>query len=83
MGIITGLIDLVLLLFQLALIAYVIIAWLKPAANRWTELLNSVLEPVLAPVRKILVQKLPSKYQNFDWSPVSVFLIVAIIRIIL
>lgn len=83
MGIITGLIDLVLLLFQLALIVYVILAWLKPAANRWTELLKSVLEPILTPIRKILVQKLPSKYQNFDWSPVVAFVIVAIIRIIL
>lgn len=83
MGIITGLIDLVLLVFELALIAYVVISWLKPASNRWIELLKSVVEPVLVPIRKVLVQKLPSKYQNFDWSPVAAIIIVAVIRILL
>lgn len=83
MGIITGLIDLVLLVFELALIVYVVLQWLKPASNRWTELLNSVVEPVLAPIRKLLTEKLPAKYQTFDWSPVAAILIVAIIRAIL
>lgn len=83
MGIITGLLDLALMLFELALIAYIIISWIKPASNRWIELLNSVVEPILVPIRKILVQKLPSKYQNFDWSPVAAIVIVAIIRAIL
>lgn len=83
MGLITGLIDLVLMLFELALIVYVVLSWLKPAANRWTELLKSVVEPVLTPIRKVLVEKLPAKYQVFDWSPVAAILIVAIIRALL
>lgn len=83
MGIITGLIDLILLLFELALIVHALLSWLKPASNRWTELLESIVEPVLAPIRKILVQKLPSKYQVFDWSPLVAVLIVAIIRALL
>ena len=83
MGLITGLIDLALMLFELALIVYVLLSWLKPAANRWTELLKSVVEPVLAPIRRVLVQKLPSKYQNVDWSPVAAILIVALIRALL
>lgn len=83
MGIITGLIDLILMLFELALIVHVLLSWLKPASNRWTELLESIVEPVLAPIRRFLVQKLPSKYQVFDWSPLVAVLIVAIIRALL
>lgn len=83
MGIITGLIDTILMLFELALIVHALLSWLKPASNKWTELLESIVEPVLAPIRKFLVQKLPSRYQVFDWSPVVAVLIVAVIRGIL
>lgn len=83
MGIITGLIDLVLLVFELAVIAHFIITLAKPASNKWIELLNSIVEPVLKPIRKLLVEKLPTKYQTFDWSHLVLIVVVAIIRIIL
>ena len=83
MGIITGLIDLVLMLFELAVIVHFVIYLVKPASNKWIELLNSIVEPVLKPVRKLLVEKLPAKYQTFDWSHLVLIVVVAIIRIIL
>ena len=67
---ISGLIGFVLFLDQLVLIAYIVINLIKPTANKWTELIRALAEPVVVPIRKILVAKLPQKYQVFDWAPV-------------
>ena len=60
---------LALWLFDVALLIYVAMSWLRPTANRWTELLRKIVEPVLNPIRRILVEKLPPRWQIFDWSP--------------
>lgn len=80
MGIIYRVVDLVFTVFELALIAYVLLSWIRPSANRWTELLRNVVEPVLKPVRRFLVAKLPRQYQFIDWSPLVVFLALSLIR---
>ena len=38
---------LALWLFDVALLIYVAMSWLRPTANRWTELLRKIVEPVL------------------------------------
>ncbi len=83
MGIITGLLGWALLLYELAVIVHFVLALVKPAANKWTELLSSLVEPALKPIRRLLVEKLPAKYQSFDWSHVVLILLVAIIRVLL
>ncbi|MDO4483370.1 MAG: YggT family protein [Clostridia bacterium] len=72
-----------LLVYELLLIAYVLLNWLKPAANRWTELLRRVTEPVLTPLRVAIVSRLPARYQPIDWSPVAALAICEIIGWIL
>ncbi len=72
-------IRLAMWLFDVALLLYVLLSWLRPAANRWTELLRRVVEPVLTPIRRVLVEKLPARWQIFDWSPVVAWLLVEII----
>lgn len=74
------LIDLVLSLFDLALLIYVVLSWVRPAANRWTELLRRIVEPVLTPIRRFLVAKLPGRWMIMDWSPVVAWLLIGIIR---
>lgn len=76
---ISGLIGIVLGLYTLVLIAYIVINLIKPTANKWTELIRSLVEPVVAPIRKILVAKLPRKYQVFDWAPVVAIIAIAVI----
>lgn len=70
----------VLGIYQLVVIAYIVISWLKPTANQWTELLRSVVEPVVAPVRSLLTAKLPTKWQIFDWAPVAVILLIEVLK---
>lgn len=83
MGIISGLLGWVLLLYELAVVVHFVLTLMKPASNKWIELLNSLVEPALKPIRKLLVEKLPTKYQSFDWSHVVLFLLVALIRFLL
>lgn len=83
MGIITGLLGWILMLYELAVIIHFVLVLVKPASNKWIELLNSIVEPALKPIRRLLVEKLPAKYQNFDWSHVVLILLVALIRVLL
>ncbi len=73
----------VLWLFDVCLLLYVLLSWLKPASNRWTELLKRVVEPVLTPIRRVLVAKLPARWQIFDWSPVVAWLLVELVNMLL
>lgn len=83
MGIISGLLGWALLLYELAIVVHLVLTLVKPASNKWVELLNSIVEPALKPIRRLLVEKLPTKYQSFDWSHVVLFLLVALIRFLL
>lgn len=75
-GLIRGLLD----VYRLAIIAYIIIKLIGMNANKWTELLASVIEPLLVPIRRLLAKYLPRKWQVWDWSPVALFLLVTIVK---
>ena len=68
--------------FQLGL-AYVClttgIRYVKPI----TASLVTGIEPVLNPIRRILVEKLPPRWQIFDWSPLVAWLLVELVRYLL
>lgn len=83
MSIIYRVVDMAFSVFELALIIYVLLSWIRPSANQWTELLRKIVEPVLTPVRRFLVARLPRQFQFIDWSPVAVFLAMNIIRRVL
>lgn len=74
---------LILWLFDVALLVYVAMSWLRPTANRWTELLRKIVEPVLNPIRRVLVEKLPPRWQLLDWSPLVAWLLVELVRYLL
>lgn len=76
MGLIRGLLD----VYKLLIIAYCILSVIGISANRWTELLRSVIEPFLVPIRRLLAQKLPASWRILDWSPAVLFIVVTIIR---
>lgn len=78
-----GLISLVLRLYRLALIAYVVLSWIRIPSNRWTVLLERIIEPVLQPVRVFLHRKVPEKYLMIDWSPVALWLLIEIVDMVL
>ena len=76
MGLVRGLLD----VYKLLIVAYCILSVIGIPANRWTELLRSVIEPFLASIRRFLAQKLPASWRMLDWSPVVLFLAVTILK---
>jgi len=78
-----GLIHGLLNVYKLLVIAYVVISLMGISANKWTELLRSVVEPLLMPIRKLLAQYLPKNWQVIDWSPVVLIILVSLVQWIL
>ena len=78
MRLIGSILSLVLRLLSLAVIAHSIISMLRIPANRWTELLRSVVEPLLAPIRRFLASRLPAQWQAVDFSPLAALLLIHI-----
>lgn len=78
-GLINGLLD----VYKLLIIVYCIISLMKISANKWTELLRSIIEPLLVPIRKLLAQYLPKNWQIIDWSPAVLYILVTIVQWIL
>ena len=75
--------DLLLLLtflYQVALIVYFAIGYIRPAQSRFTHFLNRIIEPVLIPLRRFLANVLPSNWQRLDWSPVAALLVIWLVR---
>lgn len=75
-GLINGLLD----VYKLLIIVYCIISFMKITANKWTELLRSIIEPLLVPIRKLLAQYLPKNWQIIDWSPAVLYILVTIVQ---
>lgn len=66
-------------LYKLALIAFALITWLRVPANRWTEMLRRIIEPVLSTVRVMLHRLLPAQWmRSFDWSLVALYLLISL-----
>jgi uncharacterized protein YggT (Ycf19 family) len=82
-SIIFGLIHGLLNVYKLLVIAYCVISLMGISANKWTELLRSVVEPLLLPIRKLLAQYLPKAWQIIDWSPVVLIILVSLVQWIL
>ena len=80
MRLLIGLINTILNLYNILLLVYVILSWIRPAQNKWTDLLNRVVEPVLNPVRNFLMKNVPQLMRTFDFSPVAVWLLISLIR---
>ena len=80
MHLIGWLINLLLSIYSTVIVVYVILSLIKPTANRWTELLRSLVEPVLGPIRRLLQRYLPAQWQVIDWSPVAALLLIRILK---
>ncbi len=78
-----GLIVSLLNLFNILLIIYVVLSWVRPAQNKWTQLLNRIVEPVLTPVRNFMLKNVPNLMGTFDWSPLALWVIISLLRSLL
>ncbi|MBQ6174605.1 MAG: YggT family protein [Clostridia bacterium] len=67
-------------LYTLLLLVHVILSWVYPRSNRWTVLLDRIVEPVLGPVRALLRRILPARAWVVDWSPLAVMLMIQLVN---
>lgn len=83
-GTLLGIVRFLLWWYNVLVIAYVVLSWVRIPANKWTELLRSVVEPGLDIARKVMDRFLPSlRKPGIDWSPVVLFVGVVLLRIII
>ncbi len=82
MRLIGWILGMVLSLLSLAVIAHSIISLLRIPANRWTELLRSVVEPILNPIRRFLAKHLPREWQAVDLSGLAALLLIHVARML-
>lgn len=76
MGFVVQIIFLILWIFELALLARVVLSWFPNVdrSNPLIQLLFDVTEPILRPIREMLPQN-----SMIDFSPLVVFLIIQLL----
>ncbi len=67
-------------LFEIALLIYVVLSFVKPAQSAATQWLNRIVEPVLVPLRRLLAKYLPEQWRQVDWSPVAALILVWLVE---
>jgi uncharacterized protein YggT (Ycf19 family) len=67
-------------LYQIAMLIYFAVGFLKPAQSPFLNFLGRIIEPVLVPLRRILANMLPSNWQRVDWSPLAALLLLWMLR---
>ncbi|MHB8065462.1 MAG: YggT family protein [Ruminiclostridium sp.] len=84
MGSVYRAISLVLTIFEFALLARVLISWLPVSRdNKIIDLLYTVTEPVLAPIRNMLSRSSLMKnsmLSMMDFSPIVAFILIGVLR---
>lgn len=83
MGFIFRIINLLLDVYKLLVVVHFVLTLVKVPANRWTTLLDSLVETVLAPIRRLLTARLPRNWQIIDWSPIALVIAITVLQWIL
>lgn len=77
-------IRMLLNLYSLVVIAHVVVCWLRVPANKWTEMLRSVVEPALQVTRDLMKRFLPFlDGVGVDLSPVVLVIVLQLLRSVL
>lgn len=74
-------IDAVFSIMEFAILARVIISWLPiPRENKLIQMLYTITEPILAPIRNLVARSAFGRNMMFDFSPIIAFLLLGIIK---
>lgn len=65
---------------NLILIVRCVISWLPLGYNRFTEMLYTLTEPILAPIRRLLEKTMGGRTMFVDFSPIVAFLLITLIQ---
>jgi YggT family protein len=80
-GMLYGIANLLLQLMILAIIVRALLSWFYPVGrDPWTKLLLDVTEPILAPIRSLLMRVLPIP---IDLSPIIAILLINLLQSLL
>ena len=77
---ISRLLNGLLSLYELLIFVYVILSWIRPAANKWTTAIGRLVEPVLEPIRRFLREHIPQNFQILDFSPWVCILLIRVLK---
>ncbi len=70
--------DLLLRIVTLAILIRAILSWFYPVGrDRWTQLLVDITEPLLAPIRSVMLRILPIP---LDFSPFVAILLISLLQ---
>lgn len=78
-----SIIDMLLGLYDLGLLIYVLLSWVPMQPNSFTIFLRRIMEPVLTPIRGLIVRLMPRSRLQIDISPVVAWVLLRLIRRIL
>ena len=76
-------VNLAFSLYELLVLVYCALSWLRIAENRWTVMIRRLVEPALAPIRRMLENVLPASVRMVDLSPIVLILLLSICKRIL
>ena len=77
-------ISIVFTIIEFAILARVLISWLPvPRENRLIQMLYTITEPILAPIRALIERSSFGKNMMFDFSPIVALLLVYVVRSII
>lgn len=62
------------------ILARVIISWLPIGYNRFIEMLYTLTEPILAPIRNLIHKSMGDRGFMIDFSPIVAFLLINLIQ---
>lgn len=62
------------------ILARVIISWLPIGYNRFIEMLYTLTEPILAPIRNLINKSMGDRGFMIDFSPIVAFLLINLIQ---
>lgn len=65
---------------NLILVVRCIVSWLPLGYNRFTEILYTLTEPFLAPIRRLLQKTMGTSSMYIDFSPIVAFLLISLIQ---
>jgi YggT family protein len=69
-----ALVDLIFKVYLLVLIVYAVISWVPSLRGRWSDYVAMLVEPVLAPVRRVI-----PPIGGFDLSFLVVFIVIQLV----
>ncbi len=70
----------VLDIINFLILVRVVVSWLPIGHNRFVELLYTLTEPILAPVRKLMSRSMSGRGVGLDFSPIIAFLLIRFLQ---